>query len=211
MSKPPRTRPTPNAATTAARRKAPTYQRLTAERYSGLDADEQRRHDAHLDLDAICDAVPFAELDRRSHGWPGNLRPRDGSRCTDKGALNAVESWSQKADPASEWLTEYAEVRAHITRLANLARYHFGFDPEKGRPENGRPAPRRNTTEMCVWCSEPVVEGRDANGQPLTRRVDQKPIHASPCYWTAATAARRAGVPVAAYVVNNEQRGRNAS
>jgi hypothetical protein len=214
MSKPPRTRPNP---TEHPARKAPTYSRLNPDRYAQLDTTEQRRHDAHLDIDAIHDAIQYAELDRRAHGWPSNLRPTDGSRSTDEGALNPVESWSQKADPASEWLAEYAEMRAHLTRLANLARYHYGYDPDRGHADekNLTPRPRGQQVEICVWCTDPAPPGRDSTGQPLLRRVDGHPIHASPCYWTAATAARRAGVSIAAHIaaagMNNEQRGRSAS
>lgn len=193
MTKPPRQRP---ANTT---RKAATYNRLDPERYAQLDPIEQRRHDAHLDIDAIHDAHQYAQLDQRAHGWPHNLRPRDGSRSTDEGALNAVESWSQKDDPASDWLAEYEEVRAAIIRLANDARYHFGFDPERGRPEPGRPQ-RRNTVENCVWCHQPAPEGRDPNGRPLIHRVDQKPLHANTCYYQADRQARAEGVTLATLV-----------
>jgi hypothetical protein len=190
MTKPVRNRPAQPS------RKAPTYPRLPRDRYAALNPEEQRRHDAHVDIDAIHDAIVYAELDRRSHGWPSNRRLTDTSPSTDEGALNPVESWSQQPDPASDWLAAYAEMRGHIIHVANQARYHFGFDPERGRPELARPK-RRNDVELCVWCDQPAPAGRDNEGRVTVRRVDGRPVHATPCYWAASHEARQTGRSVA--------------
>lgn len=204
-TKPPRTR----TATRQAPRQAPTYRRLKADEYAMLDQHEQHRHDAHLDLDAVFDAVQYAELDRRSHGWPSDRRLSDAPRHSDEESLNAVEAWSQQPDPASDWLAEYAEMRGLILRVARLARYHFGFDPERGQTTGTED--RQNMVAVCVWCLEPAPSGRDEAGRPMVRMVDGKiPLHTSPCYETAAKQAQRAGLGVLAHV-QHVQRTKSAS
>lgn len=182
-------------------RTAPAYKRLSHEQYAALDEMEKRRHDMHLDVDAIIDAVPYAQLDKESIGFPTALGGGGGGGGADPGALNSVEAASQHklVDRATGWLAEWSEARAHVIRAANQARAYYGFDPDRGRPEPGRPQPRPDRfpdVELCAFCGQPAPSGRDEKGKSLLRRVDDKPVHASPCYWTLAKQAIRAGVSV---------------
>jgi hypothetical protein len=203
-TKPPRLRPGPNHAA-----EAKHYERLNPEPYAALPRVEQLRHDLHLDLDAIIDAVEFAELDRRSIGFPSTVGGESVRGGGDPGALNGVESASQHpdVDTAVRWLAEWAEARAQVVRVANLARYLYGYDPEIGRAESRRPEARRPDVKPCAWCSEPAATGvRGEDGKLLVRVVDQMPIHRNPCYQTAATQALRAGISVVALLKNLKNR-----
>jgi len=201
---------------------------LSDAQYAALDELEKVRHDLHVDVDAIMDAIPYAELDARSVGFrrgrgydaqPGrassvrcdvcNGTGGTGLDCAECRGTGAVPTTSEYSDPtsalafgkenrtASEWLTQATDVSNGVTRTANRARYHFGFDPEHGKPERSRPnqkPDRRPEVEVCGFCGEPAPSGRDGEGKSLLRRVDEIPVHASPCYWTLAKQALRAGV-----------------
>ena len=209
-TKPPRQRPT-NTPTTS--RTAPTYKRLNPDTYANLTPLEQRRHDLHLDNDTNIDATPYAELDQRSIGYPTTTNGSDTTRTTTNHEnLNSVEAaaTNPNLNTATNWLAEATETRALITRVANLARYHYGYDPEHGRPETNRPASRQTTTKPCAWCGDPAPTGiRDTNGQLTVRVIDQLPVHRNPCYQTAATQARRTGTSLVATLTQNAKNLKN--
>lgn len=208
-SKPPRTRTTrPQHPKTA-----PTYKRLTDDAYAALDELEKIRHDLHLDIDAITDAIPYAELDKRSIGFPSSCE-NGITGGADPGALNAVEAASQhpKVDTATNWLAETTETRAQITRVANLARYHYGYDPERGRADTTRPQERHNEVKPCAWCNQPAAPGvRGPDGKLLVRVVDQMPIHRNPCYQTAASQSLRTGVSLVALLTTRNVQNRKTA
>jgi hypothetical protein len=179
------------------RRKAPAYKRLDRDAYAQLDRYEQARHDMHVDIDAVIDAIDFALIDRAAITWPSDIAASDARRGG--GQDTRVEAGIDVAGRhAREWLAEMAEMRGLVTKVARLARFYYGFDPARGRDEPGRPA--KSSGEKCAWCDGPIVEGRDSEGHPLVRRVDQRPVHASPCYWAASNQARAAGMSVASTI-----------
>lgn len=210
------------------RRTAPPYRRLDPDHYASLDELEKTRHDLHLDIDAIIDAVPYAQLDARATGFrPGRGYDTTGGRsssvrcdqchgidsetCTECGGTGAVPTTSEYSDPtstlafhqnnhtAAEWLTERTEATKQLVRVARLARYFYGFDPDRGRDNPDRPQPRSRT---CAYCGKEAPEGRGPDGKPLVRLIDQKPIHTSPCYWTAASQAQKQGISIGAHLAN---------
>lgn len=160
-------------------RNAPTYKRLTDERYADLTEDEKARHDAHLDVDFLFDALPYAQTDRDCYGIAGGGTEQTISSIGDHS--DPTWNWSLKAEPAIGWLLEQKEARAQLTRIARLARYYWGRDPERDR-DGKRTTP---TTEICVWCGEPAPDGRDASGRSLIRRVDKAPLHGQTCFYQA--------------------------
>lgn len=212
-------------------RTAPTYKRLGHDAYAALDELEKRRHDMHIDVDAIIDAWPYAKSDSESVGLRASGAGTGGSASyavkNDDGTYESVDATgveilaarhaAEVADKANEWVAQAVEARAHITRLANLARYLYGFDPKRGRPEQSRPAQKPDPIsdmELCAFCEQPCPSGRDENGKPLIRRIDEQPVHTSPCYSTLASQALRAGRSVKAHLQtlhnthNSESAGR---
>lgn len=208
-------------------RLAPTYRRLSDAPYAALDELEKVRHDLHVDIDAIMDAIPYAELDARCVGFRSgrgydSVSARSSSvlcdvcrgttsdgTCQACSGAGRVPTTSEYSDPtssmvlggldrtAADWLASARSLYRDTTGLANRARVFFGFDPQHGKPEGDRPQQkqeRRSEVEMCAFCNEPAPAGRDEQGKSLLRRVDEIPVHASPCYWTLAKQALRAGV-----------------
>lgn len=207
----PTTKPARKRATTETRlpRTAPTYPRLPPEKYAALDEREKRLHDALLDVCAIFAAVEYAELDRRAFGFPSSVALTDSPRYNDPAELNAVEAASQRSEPAVEWLAEYTEILAGITRIARLARVNYGFDPERGRDETNRPQQRSNQVPLCVWCGDPAPSGRSESGQPLRRDVPlpsggKAPIHAATCYHKAKRDAMLDGRTIQAVLAEKQ-------
>lgn len=204
------TKPRRERRTQEVNRDSNHYVALKPELYAMLSVEGKRRHDLHLDIDAIMDAKPYAELDRRAHGFPEDLsadKSGGGVGVTvndatgeEESQLAAVEAWSQRHDEATDWLAEAGEASAHVRNAANLARYRYGYDPQRGKDEPDRPR-HQNQVEMCVWCVAPAPDGRDEEtGKPKVRRIDGHPVHATPCYWDASNKARAAGRSVGAVI-----------
>lgn len=197
------TRTTRPARTTTAeqrpKRSAPRYPALKADAYADLPLEEKQRHDAHLDVDAIFDAIPRATLDRDAVGFPTTYRARDGSPSTDEGALNAVEAASQYPDPAVDWLAEAAECRALVTVVGRKARYHWPpvFAAGTVVSQDGQAimvGGRNNDVPLCSWCGLIAPSERDnETGKTAVRRIGDHAVHARPCYQQAYRASAAEG------------------
>lgn len=189
------------------KRTAPRYPALKADAYADLPLEEKQRADAHLDLDAIFDAIPRATLDRDSVGFPSTYRARDGSPSTDEGALNGVEAASQYPDPAVDWLAEAAECRALVTVVGRKARFYWPpvFAAGTVVSQDGEQVTvggRGNSVAVCGWCHDPAPSGRDPEtGKTLVRKIGDFAVHAKPCYQIAYRAAAAEGTTIAAVLL----------
>lgn len=208
-TKPARQRPD---TTPVSKKAAPAYKRLNAEAYAQLTADERARHDLHLDVDAIIDALPRAQLDRDSIGFRGDCRYENsggGLLVTvnqsgqEEQQLNGVEAASQQkqVDTAVDWLAAQKEARSAITVAGRSARFKWPNPPDVGVEFDGvTVGARSQTTATCPWCSEVVVEGRNENtGRSLIRRIDGTALHDG-CYKEAWRQAKRTDTSITAIV-----------
>lgn len=188
-TKPARQRPgTPAPAKPA----APTYKRLDSEAYAALIDTERARHDLHLDVDAIIDALPRATLDRDSIGFRadcryesngGGLAVTVNAAGEEESQLNGVEAASQKraVDTATDWLAEQKEARSALVVAARSARFKWPDPPKPGTQMGGVTVGKRTTSlEECGLCHEPLVGGKDG---PI-RRIDGQAFCAKKCWFT---------------------------
>lgn len=188
-TKPPRARTTPAPTKPT----APTYKRLDSEAYAALTDTERARHDLHLDVDAIIDALPRAVLDRDSIGFRADCRYESnggGLAVTlnedtgeEEAQLNGVEAASQKraVDAATDWLAAQKEARSAIIVTARSARFKWPDPPKVGTQMGGVTVGKRTTSlEECGLCHEPLVGGKDG---PI-RRIDGQAFCAKKCWFT---------------------------
>lgn len=188
-TKPARQRP---GVPAPSKKTAPTYKRLNAEDYAQLTPDERQRHDLHLDVDAIVDALPRARLDRDSIGFRGDCRYENnggGLAVTvnaageEEAQLNGVEAAAQKraVDTATDWLAAQKEARSALIVAARDARFQWPDPPAAGTQMGGVTVGKRTTTlEECGLCHEPLVGGKEG---PI-RRIDGQAFCAKSCFFT---------------------------
>jgi len=140
--------------------------------------------DHHRDLDTIHQAHTYAALEKRSHGFP-----TDHTHETHGTGTDTVFHATQNPDlhRAEDWLNEYAETIAHLTRLANKARANWQ-PPTPGTMLAGvTVGTRSSTVGTCPGCGQPALGTHD---DPV-KRIDGNPYHlrAAPgrpaCYYLA--------------------------
>lgn len=206
------TRTTRPARTTVAERRpkriAPRYPALKADAYADLPLEEKQRADAHLDLDAIFDAIPRATLDRDSVGFPTTYRPRDGSPSTDERSLIRVSKKGiLQVDPAADWLAEAAECRALVTVVGAKARSDWPpvFAAGTVVSQDGEQITvggRGNQVPICSWCGDPAPSGRDPEtGITVVRKIGDHAVHTKPCYQQASRLAGKGGTTLPALLL----------
>ncbi len=185
--------------------KAPRYRKLEREQLDKLDGDELARHDLHAAIDTISDALNHARTDRDAHGWPADLSNNDSPPSTDTDALNAVETWSLRADVAGKWLAEQAEAAAAIRRVARLAISAGYHTLPTGTVSSGVTVGESDEIPRCAWCGQQARPGRNPEtGRTLIHKVGDFTLHAKSdvdhpsCYDQACWQARKTSVSLAA-------------
>lgn len=145
---------------------------------------EELRAELHNTIDTLIDNWPHIEHQARTMGggYQADTLAGGSRSATTDPMLNRIQAMQNDLAQRSRRWTTQLQVLIHLTRqLQGQAAKLLPLNDD----EVAEARARKNTTEACAGCPEPIVDGE-------IKRIDGKPYHKNSCYFREWRARRGA-------------------